>query len=74
MIGRSGSGKSTHAALHQRAGTDPGRRIVSTACTVNDPNTNLRKLRQQVGIVFQSFNLFPHLSVERQHHARADAS
>ena len=32
---------------------------------VNDPATDLRKLRQQVGIVFQSYNLFPHLSVER---------
>ena len=33
--------------------------------TVNDPATNLRKLRQRVGIVFQSYNLFPHLSVEK---------
>jgi polar amino acid transport system ATP-binding protein len=32
---------------------------------VNDPTTDLRKLRQQVGIVFQGFNLFPHLSVCR---------
>jgi polar amino acid transport system ATP-binding protein len=32
---------------------------------VNDPATDLRKLRQKVGIVFQSFNLFPHLSVSR---------
>ncbi len=32
---------------------------------VNDPDTDLRKLRQHVGIVFQSFNLFPHLSVEK---------
>ena len=30
---------------------------------VNDPATDLRKLRQEVGIVFQQFNLFPHLSV-----------
>ncbi|MCZ8099155.1 MAG: amino acid ABC transporter ATP-binding protein, partial [Burkholderiales bacterium] len=32
---------------------------------VNDPATDLRKLRQRVGIVFQSYNLFPHLSVEK---------
>jgi polar amino acid transport system ATP-binding protein len=32
---------------------------------VNDPATDLRKLRQHVGIVFQSFNLFPHLTVEK---------
>jgi polar amino acid transport system ATP-binding protein len=40
-------------------------RIVFDGETVNDPATNLRKLRQRVGIVFQSYNLFPHLSVER---------
>ena len=40
-------------------------RIVFDGETVNDPVTNLRKLRQRVGIVFQSYNLFPHLSVER---------
>ena len=33
--------------------------------TVNDPETDLRTLRQRVGIVFQSYNLFPHLSVEK---------
>ena len=33
--------------------------------TVNDPQTDLRALRQRVGIVFQSYNLFPHLSVEK---------
>jgi polar amino acid transport system ATP-binding protein len=32
---------------------------------VNDPTTDLRQLRQRVGIVFQSYNLFPHLSVAR---------
>jgi polar amino acid transport system ATP-binding protein len=40
-------------------------RIVFDGETVNDPATNLRRLRQRVGIVFQSYNLFPHLSVER---------
>jgi polar amino acid transport system ATP-binding protein len=40
-------------------------RIVFDGVTVNDPATDLRKLRQRVGIVFQSYNLFPHLSVER---------
>jgi polar amino acid transport system ATP-binding protein len=32
---------------------------------VHDPSANLRELRARVGIVFQSFNLFPHLTVQR---------
>jgi polar amino acid transport system ATP-binding protein len=65
IIGRSGSGKST--MLRCINGLEPiqGGRIVFDGVTVNDPATNLRKLRQRVGIVFQSYNLFPHLSVER---------
>jgi glutamate/aspartate transport system ATP-binding protein len=32
---------------------------------VNDPKTNLSKLRSRIGMVFQNFELFPHMSVER---------
>jgi polar amino acid transport system ATP-binding protein len=65
IIGRSGSGKST--LLRCINGLEPIQhgRIVVDGMTVNDPKTDLRKLRQRVGIVFQSFNLFPHLSVCR---------
>jgi polar amino acid transport system ATP-binding protein len=65
VIGRSGSGKST--LLRCINGLEPIQqgRIVFDGVTVNDPATDLRKLRQRVGIVFQSYNLFPHLSVER---------
>jgi polar amino acid transport system ATP-binding protein len=65
VIGRSGSGKST--MLRCINGLEPIQegRIVFDGVTVNDPATNLRKLRQRVGIVFQSYNLFPHLSVEK---------
>ena len=65
VIGRSGSGKST--LLRCINGLEPiqGGRIVFDGITVNAPGTDLKKLRQQVGIVFQSFNLFPHLTVER---------
>jgi polar amino acid transport system ATP-binding protein len=65
VIGRSGSGKST--LLRCINGLEPIQegRIVFDGQTVNDPATDLRKLRQRVGIVFQSFNLFPHLSVEK---------
>ena len=65
VIGRSGSGKST--LLRCINGLEPiqGGSISVEGELVNDPKTDLRKLRQKVGIVFQSFNLFPHLSVER---------
>jgi polar amino acid transport system ATP-binding protein len=65
IIGRSGSGKST--LLRCINGLEP---IQSGAIRVdgdlvNAPKADLRKLRQKVGIVFQSYNLFPHLTVER---------
>ena len=65
VIGRSGSGKST--MLRCINGLEPIQegRIIFDGTVVNDPATDLRKLRQRVGIVFQSFNLFPHLSVEK---------
>jgi polar amino acid transport system ATP-binding protein len=65
IIGRSGSGKST--LLRCVNGLEPiqAGRVTVDGTVVNDRNTDLRKLRQHVGIVFQSFNLFPHLSVEK---------
>ena len=65
IIGRSGSGKST--MLRCVNGLEPiqGGTVAFDGTTVNHPDTDLRKLRQQVGIVFQSFNLFPHLTVEK---------
>ena len=65
IIGRSGSGKST--LLRCINGLEPVQAgsIVFDGTTVNDPRADLKKLRQQVGIVFQSYNLFPHLSVAR---------
>jgi polar amino acid transport system ATP-binding protein len=65
IIGRSGSGKST--LLRCVNGLEPiqGGTVRFEGTVVNDPGTDLRKLRQHVGIVFQSFNLFPHLSVEK---------
>jgi len=65
IIGRSGSGKST--LLRCINGLEPvqGGTITVGGVRVNDAKTDLKKLRQQVGIVFQSYNLFPHLSVAR---------
>jgi polar amino acid transport system ATP-binding protein len=65
IIGRSGAGKST--LLRCINGLEPiqGGDIYVDGIHVNDRRTSLRRLRQEVGIVFQSFNLFPHLTVER---------
>jgi polar amino acid transport system ATP-binding protein len=65
VIGRSGSGKSTMLRCINALEPIQGGKITVGDTVVNDPATDLRKLRQQVGIVFQSYNLFPHLSVER---------
>lgn len=65
IIGRSGSGKST--LLRCINGLEPvqGGEVWVDGVPVHDPASNLRELRARVGIVFQSFNLFPHLTVER---------
>jgi polar amino acid transport system ATP-binding protein len=65
IIGRSGSGKST--LLRCVNGLEPiqGGSVTFDGTVVHDPGTDLPKMRQRVGIVFQSFNLFPHLSVEK---------
>ena len=65
IIGRSGSGKST--LLRCVNGLEPvqGGEVWVDGVAVHDPKSDLRALRARVGIVFQSFNLFPHLTVER---------
>lgn len=65
IIGRSGSGKST--LLRCINGLEPINQgnIHVDGDLVNGQKTNLKLLRQKVGIVFQSYNLFPHLTVER---------
>ncbi|MGQ0664075.1 MAG: amino acid ABC transporter ATP-binding protein [Pseudomonadota bacterium] len=65
IIGRSGSGKST--LLRCINGLEPiqAGEIRVDGDVVNSAAADLRALRQKVGIVFQSYNLFPHLSVER---------
>jgi polar amino acid transport system ATP-binding protein len=65
IIGRSGSGKST--LLRCINGLEPiqGGTIRVDGDLVNAPKADLKRLRQKVGIVFQSYNLFPHLTVER---------
>jgi polar amino acid transport system ATP-binding protein len=63
LIGPSGCGKST--LLRCINGLDPiqGGEIRLENDRVSGPGVDVNRLRQQVGIVFQAFNLFPHMSV-----------
>lgn len=65
LIGRSGSGKSTALRCIDHLETISRGEITVCGHRVSDPRIDLRKLRQDVGIVFQSYNLFPHLTVEQ---------
>src|SRR5476649_2726630 len=63
VCGPSGSGKST--LIKTVNGLEPIQQgeIIVDNTTVNDPKTNLSKLRARIGMVFQNFELFPHLSI-----------
>ncbi|MGH6860431.1 MAG: amino acid ABC transporter ATP-binding protein [Phyllobacterium sp.] len=63
IIGRSGSGKSTALRCIDRLEKIDSGEIEVCGHRVNDPHVDLRRLRQDVGIVFQSYNLFPHLTI-----------
>lgn len=65
LIGRSGSGKSTLLRCINGLESVDGGEIWVDGQLVNSTSTDIRKLREKVGIVFQSYNLFPHLTVER---------
>ncbi|MDH4249043.1 MAG: ATP-binding cassette domain-containing protein, partial [Deltaproteobacteria bacterium] len=62
LIGPSGSGKSTLLRCLNRLEEPDAGRIVIDGKDVTDKRTNLNAMRAEVGMVFQSFNLFPHLS------------
>jgi polar amino acid transport system ATP-binding protein len=65
IIGKSGSGKSTLLrCINGLESIDQGSIMVAGAQFLPDA-IHLRNLRQKVGMIFQSFNLFPHLSVGR---------
>ncbi|WP_343213457.1 amino acid ABC transporter ATP-binding protein [Geomobilimonas luticola] len=63
ILGPSGSGKSTLLrSINQLETIDAGR-IVVNGIDINDPATDITRVREEVGMVFQSFNLFPHKTV-----------
>ena len=63
IIGPSGSGKSTFLRCLNRLETPDGGQILFEGNDLTDPATNLDQCRQKMGMVFQHFNLFPHLTV-----------
>ncbi len=63
VCGPSGSGKSTLIKCVNGLETIQQGDILVNHTKVNDPKTNLSKLRSHVGMVFQHFELFPHLSI-----------
>ena len=65
IFGPSGSGKSTFIRTINRLEEHDAGRIVVDGVELNDDLRNLEQIRSEIGIVFQQFNLFPHLSVLR---------
>ncbi|TFV86704.1 amino acid ABC transporter ATP-binding protein [Oxalobacteraceae bacterium OM1] len=65
VCGPSGSGKST--LIKTVNGLEPFQKgdILVDNISVGDPKTNLSKLRARIGMVFQNFELFPHLSIRQ---------
>lgn len=64
IIGPSGSGKSTFLRCLNRLETPAaGSSIIFEGQSVTDKNADLNKIRQKMNMVFQHFNLFPHLTI-----------
>ena len=63
VIGPSGSGKSTFLRCLNLLETPTEGEIFIDDEKINDPKVNVNKIRQKMGMVFQHFNLFPHLTI-----------
>ena len=63
VIGPSGSGKSTFLRCLNLLETPNGGEIYIDGEMINDPKVDVNRIRQKMGMVFQHFNLFPHLTV-----------
>lgn len=63
IIGPSGSGKSTMLRCIDMLETPTKGRIIVEGVRINDAEVDINAVRQKMGMVFQHFNLFPHLSV-----------
>ena len=63
IVGPSGSGKSTFIRTINRLERHDRGRIVVDGIELTDDIRNIHRIRSEIGMVFQSFNLFPHLTV-----------
>jgi polar amino acid transport system ATP-binding protein len=64
ILGPSGSGKSTMLRCINRLEQATGGHIFFEDVEITDPKTNINEVREHIGMVFQSFNLFPHLTAK----------
>ncbi|MGI6093803.1 MAG: amino acid ABC transporter ATP-binding protein [Lachnospiraceae bacterium] len=64
IIGPSGSGKSTFLRTLNLLEQPTGGSIMFEGVDITDPSVDIDKHRQKIGMVFQQFNLFPHLTVK----------
>jgi polar amino acid transport system ATP-binding protein len=62
IIGPSGSGKSTFLRCLNRLEEPTSGSIVVDGIDILDPKTDINNVRRRIGMVFQSFNLYPHMS------------
>ena len=65
VLGPSGSGKSTMLRCINLLEKPTGGHIFIEGVEITGPDTNVDKLREHVGMVFQQFNLFPHLTAKK---------
>ena len=63
IIGPSGSGKSTFLRCLNMLETPTSGEITFDGVSMTDPKTDINKMRQRMGMVFQHFNLFPNMTV-----------
>ena len=65
VIGPSGGGKSTFLRCLNRLEEVTDGEIIVDDTKITDPKTDINKIRERIGMVFQSFNLFAHLTVKK---------
>ncbi len=65
IIGPSGCGKSTFLRSLNLLETPTGGKILFEGTDITDKSVNVNQMRQKIGMVFQQFNLFPHLTIKK---------